>query len=334
MFLAILTAIANVALASPTPQLYDSSNSIAALTGTANASAGPVLGNYYNYWTLRSNKTVYDLTRSDRMPVTSPKVIPMMASRKTAIIEPSRSALVIIDMQNFFLHPQLDPAATGGRKAVQPTLEMIDGFRANGMKVLWTNWGLDNFDLVTIPPSFLEGFSNDSTMATTFGSDMGTIKAANGSSIAVGRKLMRGSWNAQPWDKLYDAQVAGVASDTDLYFNKSKKPPRSPQCSIAQRRLLTLLRIDRLSGLWGAQTPLGLYLQEHEITTLFFGGVNSDQCVWGTLLDAYCKGFDVVYVDDIAATVSPEAAAEMVRYNADLNGFVTNSTLVLSGLGM
>ncbi|KAK4992533.1 hypothetical protein LTR50_001075 [Elasticomyces elasticus] len=311
MFLAILTTIANVALASPTPQLYDSSNSITALTGTANASAGPVLGNYYNYWKLRSNKTVYDLTRSDRMPVTSPKVIPMMASRKTAIIEPSRSALVIIDMQNFFLHPQLNPAATGGRKAVQPTLNMIDGFRANGMKVLWTNWGLDNFDLVTIPPSFSEGFSNDSTMVTTFGSDMGTIEAPNGSSIAVGRKLMRGSWNAQPWDKLYDAQVAGVASGTDLYFNK-----------------------NRLSGLWGAQTPLGLYLQEHEITTLFFGGVNSDQCVWGTLLDAYYKGFDVVYVDDIAATVSPEAAAEMVRYNADLNGFVTNSTLVLSGLGM
>ncbi|KAK4964160.1 hypothetical protein LTR66_012448 [Elasticomyces elasticus] len=290
MFLTILMSIANVALASPTPQLYDSSNSITALTGTANASAGPILGNYYNYWTLRSNKTVYDLTRSDRMPVTSPKVIPMMASRRTAIIEPSRSALVIIDMQNFFLHPQLNPAATGGRKAVQPTLNMIDGFRANGMKVLWTNWGLDNFDLVTIPPSFLEDFSNDSTMATTFGSDMGTIEAANGSLIAVGRKLMRGSWNAQPWGKLYDAQVAGVASGTDLYFNK-----------------------NRLSGLWGTQTPLGLYLQEHEITTLFFGGVNSDQCVWGTLLDAYYKGFDVVYVDDIAATVSPDAAAEMVR---------------------
>jgi nicotinamidase-related amidase len=36
---------------------------------------------------------------------------------------------------------------------------------------------------------------------------------------------------------------------------------------------------DRLSGLWGAQTPLGLYIQEHDITTLFFGGVNTDQCV-------------------------------------------------------
>ena len=31
---------------------------------------------------------------------------------------------------------------------------------------------------------------------------------------------------------------------------------------------------DRLSGLWGAQTPLGLYLQESETTTLFIGGVN------------------------------------------------------------
>jgi len=45
-----------------------------------------------------------------------------------------------------------------------------------------------------------------------------------------------------------------------------------------------------LSGLWGAQTPLGLYLQESETTTLFFGGVNSDQCVWGNLIDAYFKG--------------------------------------------
>lgn len=37
--------------------------------------------------------------------------------------------------------------------------------------------------------------------------------------------------------------------------------------------------IDRLSGLWGPQTPLGLFLMENEITTLFFGGVNADQCV-------------------------------------------------------
>lgn len=89
---------------------------------------------------------------------------------------------------------------------------------------------------------------------------------------------------------------------------------------------------DRLSGLWGAQTPLGLWLQENEITTLFFGGVNADQCVWGTLLDAYYKGFDVIYVDDLAATVSPTYATQMVRYNADLNGFLGNSTEIIQAL--
>lgn len=32
---------------------------------------------------------------------------------------------------------------------------------------------------------------------------------------------------------------------------------------------------------------MGLYLQENDITTLFFGGVNDDQCVVRTLLIKY-----------------------------------------------
>jgi hypothetical protein len=117
-----------------------------------------LLGNIYNSW-YKPSASVFDLTRSNVLPTTSPKTIRMLGSRKTAIIEPSRSALVIIDMQNYFLHPSLSPRATGGRTAVQPTVDMVKGFRKAGMKVLWTNWGLDEFDLLTIPPSFLSGFS-------------------------------------------------------------------------------------------------------------------------------------------------------------------------------
>ena len=32
-----------------------------------------------------------------------------------------------------------------------------------------------------------------------------------------------------------------------------------------------------MSGIWGGQTALDLYLQEQGITTLFFAGVNADQ---------------------------------------------------------
>lgn len=43
-----------------------------------------------------------------------------------------------------------------------------------------------------------------------------------GTNISAGAKLMRGSWNARPYGPLYDLQVEGVKSGTDLYFNKSE----------------------------------------------------------------------------------------------------------------
>lgn len=43
---------------------------------------------------------VWDLTRSERAAVTTPKKLPMNGSKKEILIEPLRSALVIIDMQS------------------------------------------------------------------------------------------------------------------------------------------------------------------------------------------------------------------------------------------
>lgn len=89
-----------------------------------------------------------------------------------------------------------------------------------------------------MPPAFLDGFSSNhssvskmSTLETlegkyllmmslkaTLGSDMGIVPGTN---ISAGAKLKRGSWNARPYGPLYDLQVEGVQSRTDLYFNKS-----------------------------------------------------------------------------------------------------------------
>ncbi|KAJ9603108.1 hypothetical protein H2200_012403 [Cladophialophora chaetospira] len=280
-----------------------------ALVGDGFEQATMSLGNFYNYWKI-SASGVFDLTRSDRSPTTTPKTLPMMGDRASIKIEPNRTALVIIDMQNFFLHPDLSPKATDGRGAVPHTVNMINGFRKHDMKVLWVNWGLTEYDLLTIPPAFKAGFSGGSNLANeTFGSDMGTIKD-NGKTVEVGRMLMRGSWNAEPYGVLGTMKDEGIKAGTDLWFNK-----------------------NRLSGLWGPQTPLGLWLQENEISTLFFGGVNADQCVWSTLVDAYFKGYDVVYVDDISQTTSPTYALNMTRYNAQSYGFMGNTTAILKALG-
>jgi hypothetical protein len=49
--------------------------------------------------------------------------------------------------------------------------------------------------------------------------------------ISAGRKLMRGSWNAQPYGVLNELKNGSLAAGTDIYFNK-----------------------NRLSGLWGAHS--------------------------------------------------------------------------------
>lgn len=203
-------------------QVYDTQNSITVATGTLNGTDLSTVGNYYNYWRLDSNKTTYDLTRSDRLPVTSPKTLPMLGSREQAIIEPNRTAFVIVDMQNFFLHPKLSPGAVRGRMAVQPTLNLIDAFRENDMKVLWVNWGIDSFDLLTMPPGLLDGFSDNHQMNTTFCTDMGTLTEDDGEEIELGKKLCRGSWNARPWAELGEQMDIGLEAGTDLYFHKSK----------------------------------------------------------------------------------------------------------------
>ena len=65
-------------------------------------------------------------------------------------------------------------------------------------------------------PSFLYGFSDGTHANTTFGSDMGIVNGTE-----AGRKLMRGSWNAQAWGALYTSYLKGSQNGTDHYFNKS-----------------------------------------------------------------------------------------------------------------
>lgn len=215
------------------------------------------VGNAYNYWRIYSNGT-YDLTRGDVSPITSPKLLPFFGLRSSAIIETSRSVLCIIDMQNYFLHPALAPTSDDGRAAVDPMVNLVKSFRGNGIKTAWVNWGLNNYDLLMLPPSVKSGgFNNDS---------MGMVQDGN-RTVDAGMRLMAGTWNVEPYGILKEFVAEGIETGTDLLFNK-----------------------NRLSGLWGAQTPFGMWLQQNEITTIFIGGVDADQCVRSTFMDAYFKG--------------------------------------------
>lgn len=91
--LALLTA----PLFSPAAAVLDKRQAFA-LAGIGLNGSTSELGNAYNYWSKLPNGT-FDLTRSNVMPVTEPKLVSFSGTRHSAIIEPSRSVLAIVDMR-------------------------------------------------------------------------------------------------------------------------------------------------------------------------------------------------------------------------------------------
>jgi nicotinamidase-related amidase len=114
--------------------------------------------------------------------------------------------------------------------------------------------------------------------------------------------LVEGSWGAQLVDEL-------VPEPTDIRVTKF-----------------------RYSGFW--DTELDSILRNLGATTLFFAGVNADQCVMTTLQDAMFLGYDCVMVEDCVGTTSPDYCMQATLYNVKLLfGFVTQSLALERGLG-
>jgi nicotinamidase-related amidase len=87
----------------------------------------------------------------------------------------------------------------------------------------------------------------------------------------------------------------------------------------------------RMSGFF--DTPLDSVLRNLRVDTLLFAGVNVDQCVLATLSDAACLGYDVVLVEDLCATTSPEFCTAATLYNVrQVFGFTTTSGELLGAL--
>ncbi|KAJ3815964.1 Isochorismatase hydrolase [Lentinula aff. lateritia] len=221
-----------------------------------------------------------------------------MTGERIVRLDTEKTAVVIIDMQNFFLHKDIRDHPKG-LACVDPLMRVVPFFREKNIKILWVNWGLTAAELSTIPPSLVRGFAkHGSPRGGGFGSEL----PGN-----FGKLLMRGERNSELYGPLQGLYENGRDKGSDFWIHK-----------------------NRISGLWD-QTLLENFLKENGLKTLFFAGVNADQCVLGTLIDAYFRGYDCILLEDATATTSPDGAFEAVIYNAaNSYGFVTNTKEVLS----
>ncbi|KAH7336558.1 isochorismatase [Rhexocercosporidium sp. MPI-PUGE-AT-0058] len=252
-----------------------------------------IIGPPSNTWTYIPTSKIWDLSNSSSEKITFPTTEGIAGT--SATIDPAKTALIVVDMQNFFLdascmeHPN-------GLKAVEATGKVLDWCRDVGIKVIWLNWGLTDDDMSTIPPSVQRGFMRDLIIPpstrpqiyTGLGSDLGSSK---------GRILFASTWNAA----IYPALTKHI-SPSDIHVSK-----------------------NRMSGLWNEEQPLWKTLVEEGTSTLLFTGVNTDQCVLGTLVDAYNAGWNCVLVDDCCGTTTVGGRGVTLWNVASSFGFVTRS---------
>ena len=316
-----------------------------------------------HYWMHSPTPPTFDLTRPapPTFALPSPNASINLATTTSAvIISPDITALVIIDMQNFFISTDLGrPADGAGNQAKKHLIEIaIPAARKAGIRIIWLNWGLTDEDIDEMPPSTRRAFGfeaslnrdakknslpvvdahgvnqmaaeliqGDKNVVTPeelmengkpkrlykgLGSEIGPVKLEDGSTVDGGRLLMRDTWNA------------ALPPDLDALYQEGKKLDHTPDVWIHK---------NRMSGLWGPRTLCTDYLEKEGIRTLLFAGVNTDQCVGGSLQDAFTKGWDCILLEDGCGTTSPPAATECIVFNcARTWGFVTDSKSLENGV--
>lgn len=224
------------------------------------------------------------------------RVVSLAATPEPVAIDLARSALLIVDMQNDFLHADgwfpRSGVDTSPVLALLPTLNALTAAaRAADMPVIWLNWGV-RADCANIGPALL---------------DKGRLGGrrpgyADPSPSGRGHILVRDEWGSQIIDGL-------TVGPDDLTIYK-----------------------HRFSGFW--DNELDSVLRNRDVTTLIFAGINIDRCVFATLTDASFLGYDCVLLEDATATPSPAFVTQAIHYLVNLlYGVVAKSDAFIAALG-
>jgi nicotinamidase-related amidase len=242
-----------------------------------------------NAWAV--NAEIADITR----PPLIPHVITLPTETKKLRLDLAKAAILVIDMQNDFCHPDgwlahIGVDVTPARTPINPLQTLLPALRSQNVPVIWINWG-NRPDLHNISAGLRHVYN-----PTGEGVGLGDPLPKNGAPV-----LMKGSWAAAVVDELEQ-------KPEDICVDKY-----------------------RMSAFW--DTPLDSILRNFGKTTLFFAGVNIDQCVMATLQDANFLGYDCILVKDCAATTSPEYCLQATLYNVNqCFGFVTGSHAILEAI--
>lgn len=281
-----------------------------------------LIGPADNFW-LWSSEEGFDLSRPSALDSPpSPSSLHLKCQVSNVTLDPAKTALLIIDLQNYTLSKALRtdlPAEMFEAEEIILT-HAIPSARKAGMQIIWLNWGLTDEDLLTLPPQQFRVFGwrpnvpditcgihfreRQTASAADFvtkgehkilnapGEELGEVTLKDGTKIDAGRALFKDTWNAALHDPLAASfEDSQKSSLPDVLFHK-----------------------NRNSGMCEAMTECTEYLKEKGIRTLLFTGMNTDQCVLATVFNAQMKGFDTILLNDGCVTDSPAFAQQACEF--------------------
>jgi ureidoacrylate peracid hydrolase len=241
----------------------------------------------------RVSEATVDMRRSQ--PPSRPVEIEALPQK--LILDLSRTALVIVDMQNDFCGEDGWVASMGidfpaARAMVDPINCLADALRGEHVPVLWVNWGVRP-DRANLMPSTQHPFNPH----------------GDGPGLAGARKGRKHSYNVLEKDGWGADLVDGLRREAgDISVDK-----------------------HRISGFW--DTPLDSILRNLGVSTLIFAGINADHCVYATLMDANFHGYDTIILEDCVATTSPDFCLQATLHNVRFCfGFTTTSAQLVKAV--
>lgn len=269
-----------------------------------------IIGGAKNFW-LHTEDHGYDLTHPSK-PDDPPTYhsLKLQTDEAAITIDPKKTALVVVDLQNYFVSPALGRPKFSLALAVieRLTTHVIPACRDTESPVLWLGWGLTEVDIEDMPPAIVKGFAMDDNFedgreAPGLGKDIGYVKLEDGSAVYAGKALVEYQWNSE-----FYGPLAKAAKSTDMHVYKNRR-----------------------SGFWGG-TETEDVLRARGIRTLIFSGCNVDQCIAASLMDAVWKGFDCLLLSDGCSTTDPEFGRTAVEYNMGVWGFMLDCQDLVDGV--
>ena len=134
-------------------------------------------------------KSVRRMSTSRCRPQT-PLPATIAAEPQNITIDLARSAMIVVDMQNDFCAPGgwvdwLGADLSPERAPIKPLQRSLPALRANGVPIIWLNWG-NRPDRKNLPPTILYVFNPDGNGIGIGGELPGQRRASSGEGQLVG----------------------------------------------------------------------------------------------------------------------------------------------------